>query len=144
MTAIVFYEKPGCATNARQKDLLRRAGHTVEARDLLAVPWTAEDLRRFFGTLPVAQWFNRNAPRVKSGEIAPDALDADSALALMLADPLLIRRPLLQAGGQRCTGFDPAAIDRWLGLGSTRVPEGLEVCHAGAGDSPCPAPERQR
>lgn len=29
MAHLVFYEKPGCAGNARQKALLRAAGHTL-------------------------------------------------------------------------------------------------------------------
>ncbi len=48
MTAIVFYEKPGCLTNARQRRLLEAAGHQVVRRDLLAEPWTAGRLRDFF------------------------------------------------------------------------------------------------
>ena len=49
MATIVFFEKPGCAANARQKQQLERAGHTVVARSLLTEPWTAERLRGFFG-----------------------------------------------------------------------------------------------
>jgi hypothetical protein len=38
----------------------------------------------FFGKRPVADWFNRATPRVKSGEIVPELLDANTALPLML------------------------------------------------------------
>lgn len=68
MATLTFYEKPGCQGNARQKALLRAAGHQLNVRNLLTEPWTPERLRQFFGALPVAQWFNRNAPAVKSGE----------------------------------------------------------------------------
>lgn len=115
-TTVIFYEKPGCGNNARQKQWLAAAGHTVIARDLLSEPWSAERLRAFFGELPVAEWFNRAAPRIKSGQLLPHEQDADGALALMLADPLLIRRPLLEAAGARRCGFDPVAIDAWIGL----------------------------
>lgn len=85
----------------------------------------------------MAEWFNRNAPRVKSGEVVPEALNADSAMALLLAEPLLIRRPLLEANGRRDVGFDPPRIHAWLGLGvSTQVPVS-ETC---ARSQPCPAP----
>lgn len=126
MAKVVFYEKPGCANNTRQKALLAAAGHELEARNLLTEAWTAERLRAFFGTRPVAEWFNRAAPRVKSGEIVPEAQSAASALALMQADPLFIRRPLLEAAGRREAGFDPALIEAWLGL---TPPQGdLETC----------------
>lgn len=31
MARVVFYEKPGCGTNARQKERLKAAGHEVGA-----------------------------------------------------------------------------------------------------------------
>ena len=93
MTTLIFYEKPGCTTNARQKRLLLDAGHEVIARDLLNELWTAQRLRDFFADLPVADWFNRAAPQLKSGEIDPARIDAQAALEMMLSDPLLIRRP---------------------------------------------------
>jgi len=72
MARIVFYEKPGCGNNTKQKALLAAAGHEVVARNLLAEPWTHERLLEFFGKRPVADWFNRAAPRVKDGEIVPE------------------------------------------------------------------------
>ena len=35
MAAIVFWEKPGCQGNAKQKDIMRASGHELEVRDLL-------------------------------------------------------------------------------------------------------------
>ena len=116
MAKIVFFEKPGCANNTRQKALLAGAGHEVDARNLLTEDWTAQRLRPFFGVRPVAEWFNRAAPRVKSGEVVPDRMDEADAIALMLAEPLLIRRPLLQVGNRREAGFDPDLVDEWIGL----------------------------
>lgn len=72
MATILFWEKPGCSGNARQKALLSASGHTIVARSLLAELWTAERLRPFFGARPVAEWFNRASPRVKSGEVRPE------------------------------------------------------------------------
>jgi nitrogenase-associated protein len=63
MARIVFYEKPGCGNNTKQKVLLAAAGHEVIARNLLTEPWTQERLLEFFGARPVAEWFNRAAPR---------------------------------------------------------------------------------
>ncbi len=128
MAHIRFYEKPGCATNARQRAMLRHAGHTVEALDLLTEPWTAARLGPFFVGLPVNQWFNRASPRVKSGEVDPFAVDAATAMALLLADPLLIRRPLVEAGDWRCAGFDAAVVDRAVGLQLQDANASIEGC----------------
>ena len=35
MAKIIFYEKPGCGGNARQKALLLASGHELEVRNLL-------------------------------------------------------------------------------------------------------------
>src|SRR6266702_4591001 len=115
MATITFYQKPGCKTNARQKQLLEAAGHIVSAKSLLTEPWTDERLRQFFGSTPVVSWFNPSAPRIKSGEIDPAAFDASAALAILVGDPLLIRRPLVEATGQRCAGFDREPVTSLLG-----------------------------
>jgi len=130
MTHLVFFEKPGCGGNARQRAALLAAGHTLEQRNLLTTEWTAESLLAFLAPLPVADWFNRAAPRVKNGEVNPDTIDREAALLLLIAEPLLIRRPLMQRtdNGTRHVGFDTAAVDSWVGLGtnpaSSRTLEG--------------------
>ncbi|MDD2704184.1 MAG: hypothetical protein PHU07_02470 [Acidocella sp.] len=141
MASIVFYEKPGCTTNTRQKQLLADAGHTVISRSLLTEAWTAARLQAFFDDMPVSSWFNQAAPTVKSGAVNPMAVDAATALGLMLADPLLIRRPLLEIGEQRCAGFEPAQLSARLGLqlnADGRItPEG---CSHSTRLTPCPPP----
>ncbi|GFO70304.1 hypothetical protein GMLC_38830 [Geomonas limicola] len=116
MATITYFTKLGCQTAAKQVEALRQAGHQVEVRDLLAEPWDAAQLTSYFGDLPVAQWFNPNSPRVKAGEIDPAAYDAAAALELMRADHLLIRRPLMESGGTRMCGFDPARVHAWIGF----------------------------
>lgn len=141
MTRIVFYEKPGCGGNARQRALLEAAGHRLERRNLLAEPWTPASLLRFLAPLPVAAWFNRAAPRVTSGEVVPESLDREAALALLLAEPLLIRRPLMaRPDGATLVGFETEAVQRFVGLaavpaatGEVRpLPASLEGCAAAA------------
>ena len=139
MATITFFEKPGCKTNARQKTMLEAAGHIVVARSLLTEPWTAKRLRGFFGSTPVTSWFNPAAPRIKSGEIDPAAVDAVAALAIMLDDPLLIRRPLVEIGEQRCAGFDREPVTSLLG-GPTD-PD-VEKCSRPEAPTPCLDPVR--
>ncbi|WP_374276657.1 ArsC/Spx/MgsR family protein [Azonexus sp.] len=139
MPTITFYEKPGCKGNLRQKTLLAAAGHTVQAKNLKTEAWTADRLLAFVGKLPVAEWFNRAAPAVKSGEIVPENLDPETALKLLLANPLLIRRPLMEVGDERMVGFDVAAVDAWIGLKNVELPAGdIEACvHGPEGHGRC-------
>ncbi len=124
MVEVVFYQKPGCRTNAKQIGSLREAGHAVVVRDLLREPWTAERLLSFLGEMPVSGWFNTASPRVKSGAVDPRALDGEAAMALLLADPLLIRRPLIEAEGRRGAGFEGEPAATLLGPAALRVPQG--------------------
>ncbi len=131
MTHLVFYEKPGCGGNARQRAVLVAAGHTLERRNLLATDWTANSLLAFLAPLAVPDWFNRASPRVKSGEVSPERLDREAALDLLLKDPLMIRRPLMQRtdNNTRRVGFDTAAVQAWVGLGTPSASAGsLEGC----------------
>jgi len=116
MAVVHFYEKPGCLGNKRQREMLLAAGHVVFIYDLLQQPWSEEPnkLRSFFGDLPVAEWFNRNAPAVKNGEVVPESLGEKQAIELMIADPVLIRRPLLEVNRKRYAGFEAEFVKTTL------------------------------
>ena len=141
MAVVLFWEKPGCANNARQKALLAASGHEVVARSLLTEPWDEARLRAFFGDRPVADWFNRASPRVKSGEVRPETMTDTGALAAMLADPLLIRRPLIEVGDRREVGFDRDLIAAWIGLRDSETAPGEACPRTDPAHAPCPAPE---
>ena len=69
MAVIQFFTKIGCLTAQKQIALLQEAGHQIVLQDLLAHPWTSEELRSYFGSLSVQEWFNPNATRIKTGEL---------------------------------------------------------------------------
>ena len=54
-------------------------------------------------------------------------------LHLLLENPLLIRRPLMEivrgTATERCVGFDPVVVDAWIGLNHVGFSAGnLESC----------------
>lgn len=129
MATVEFYEKPDCINNAKQKKLLRDAGHKVIEHNLIAEPWTPERLKPFFGDTPISEWFNPSAKAMKLGVIRPDCYTESQALRLLACDPMLIRRPLMKVGEAYAAGFDPVSVKAWIGLdaqGATR--EELETC----------------
>jgi nitrogenase-associated protein len=128
MATVYFYEKPGCINNTRQKKLLAAAGHQVVALNILTEPWQQDRLRAFFGERAMRDWFNYSAPALKYGEIDPDKLTEQQALALMAENPLLIRRPLMQVGDSLMAGFDQQAVDSWIGLKENETAQNLESC----------------
>ena len=132
MANLIFWEKRGCLGNAGQKALLRASGHLLDVRDLREEVWTPARLRPFFGDRPIAAWFNPRAPKVVRREVRPETLDEAEALAMLVAEPLLIRRPLLAVAGPGrsglacASGFDPAWIE--AATGAPMVGEGGETC----------------
>ena len=116
MAKVIFWEKPGCKGNAKQKEILFASGHELDVRNLLTEAWTEEALAAFFGKRPVAEWFNPTNPQVKSGEIVPAQVTAEDALRMMVAEPLLIVRPLMQVGNERLAGFQVEQVHNWIGL----------------------------
>lgn len=122
---ILFYEKPGCINNTKQKKMLMEAGHDVVALSLPEETWTEDRLRAFFGDKPVNEWFNMAAPGIKSGEIIPTDFDEVSALKAMTIEPLLIKRPLIDCEWGKVSGFDNEMVDKLINYKDT---SGLHAC----------------
>lgn len=106
MAKIIFFEKPGCINNTKQKELLTLAGHHVTAVNILKHKWDYEQLTEFFNGNTQSQWFNKNAPMIKNGFIDPQSMTDAELLQKMLENPLLINRPLMQIGKEKIVGFD--------------------------------------
>lgn len=123
MAKVIFYEKTGCVNNTKQKEILTMAGHSVEAINLVTYNWTKEELVSFFQDLPVKDWFNKNAPSVSSGETIPEKFTAEAALEAMLADHLLIRRPLMVIGNKKMVGFNKEELDQLIGITNATEPK---------------------
>jgi nitrogenase-associated protein len=114
MKFVIFYEKPGCLTNEKQKQTLRDAGYRVIARDLLNHGMSEEELHKFFKKMPVTKWFNPNAPEVKNGKINPVDFDEKTALTLVTNNPILLRRPLMIIGDKKLCGFNQWFIEKTM------------------------------
>lgn len=105
MADIIFYEKPGCINGEKQKAILAAAGHSLHCLDILNFPWTREKLLAFVvGKNPV-DMMNHTAPAVKNGDIIPKQLTFNEAIEMMLEDPILIKRPLVEVDGMMIQGF---------------------------------------
>jgi nitrogenase-associated protein len=111
MKFVIFYEKPGCSTNSKQKQSLERAGCILIVKNLLENEMSLEELSTYLENRPVHEWFNPNAPALKNGEIDPYNYKKEEALALLFYNPILIRRPLISIEGHKICGFDKKKIE---------------------------------
>ncbi|MBC8207738.1 MAG: hypothetical protein H8E79_01030 [Desulfobulbaceae bacterium] len=115
MADIIFFEKPGCINGEKQKAILRAAGHTLHGLDILNYPWTQEKLLGFVGGKEPMDMMNRTAPAIKKGEIVPERLTFSEAVAMMLVNPILIMRPLIEVDGLNIQGFTDPRLKPYLG-----------------------------
>jgi len=116
MNIVIFYEKPGCSTNKKQKRLLRNAGFTLIERSVLEHGLSKGELYSFFHRKPVQEWFNPNAPQIKRGMINTKNLSEKEAINLLFIEPILIKRPLMLIKGQRLFGFDQMKLEDLLNV----------------------------
>ena len=65
-------------------------------------------LRRWVGQVGWERLLNRSGTTFRTlPDSEKEGIDEDKAVTLMLAQPSMIRRPVLEAGGELLVGFDP-------------------------------------
>ncbi len=115
MADIIFYEKPGCINGEKQKAILLAGGHSLRCLDILNFPWKREKLLAFvMGKNPV-EMMNQTAPAIKRGKIVPKQLTFNEAVDMLLLDPILIKRPLIEVDGMAIQGFLDSRLKPYLG-----------------------------
>ncbi len=90
-------------------------GVELEERDFFADPLSEQELRELIGDRPASHVFSWNSPSFKKLGLSREDLDDDRLIQLMLDEPRLIRRPLVQVGGEVFVGTDKEAMRRALG-----------------------------
>lgn len=111
-----FYEKTGCSGNAKQKELLKSHNISFSVKSLLDTSWSKESLGEFFKGLDIKDIFNPFAPQIRDKEIDINSLSKDEAIELMIKNPILIKRPLLDINGVKVCGFDIEKINELLNV----------------------------
>lgn len=109
-----FYEKTGCSGNAKQKELLKSHNISFSVKSLLDTSWSKETLSEFFKGLETKDIFNPFAPQIRDKQIDINTLSKDEAINLMIKNPILIKRPLLDINGVKICGFDIEKINKLL------------------------------
>ena len=90
---------------------LLQKGVELYERDFFADRLSEQELRGLIATHPVSEVFSWKSPSFKKLGVRREELDDDRLVALMLEEPRLIRRPLLQVGSDLIVGADKAALE---------------------------------
>ena len=112
---MILYGIRNCDTVKKARAWLDGRGVAYEFHDYKVAGIDAARLRAWVGEFGWEKVLNRAGTTFRK---LPDAdkagLDAEKAMALMLAQPSMIKRPLLDLGGRRLLGFAPAEWEEAL------------------------------
>ena len=114
--SMLFLEYPKCTTFKKAKKLLNDHGAKFEDRDIKEKNPTAEELKTWYqkSGLPLKRFFNTSGMLYKSMQLKdrlPD-MSEEEQLALLAADGMLVKRPLLIKGDTVLVGFKEAEWER--------------------------------
>lgn len=115
MTATMYGIK-NCDTVAKARKWLEAHGHAYDFHDYKTQGIDRPRLKAWVEELGWEVLLNRTGTTFrKLDEADKQNLDADKAIGLMLAQPSMIKRPVLDLGDRRLVGFKPALYEGALG-----------------------------
>ncbi|GEM_PF-441131 len=82
------------------KAWLSLSGADVELRDFFEFPFTESELRTLLGERLPSEQFSWNSPSWRQLGLNREDLSEDNLVGLMLTEPRLIRRPLIEINGK--------------------------------------------
>lgn len=107
---MILYGLPSCDTCRKARKALESAGHSVDFRDIRAVPLSAAERDAFLADFGEAL-INRRSTTWRG---LSDAERAAAPGDLLDAHPALMKRPVLEDGTQRTLGWDKDVQAAWL------------------------------
>jgi regulatory protein spx len=82
----------------------------LDDRDYAKNPLSRDDLEELFRGRDPRDFINPKSPAFKTLGLKGKTLTADQAIALMVREPSLLKRPLVIAGKKLIAGFDRDAL----------------------------------
>lgn len=112
---LTLYGIPNCDTVKKARAYLDGRGLNYHFHDYKKAGVTAADLERWSEVVGWERLLNKAGTTFKK---LPDAdkanIDAAKAIALMVANPSMIKRPVVEGGKTLLVGFAPAVYDAEL------------------------------
>jgi arsenate reductase (glutaredoxin) len=107
---VTMYHNPRCNTSRRTLALLREKGVEPQIVEYLKTPPSAVELKRILGRLKMpASKLVRKKEAAAAG-IDPKALSEDALIEAMVANPIVIERPIVVSGGKAALGRPPETV----------------------------------
>ena len=110
--SIVIYHNPRCSKSRQTLELLRSQGHEPVVIEYLKTPPSTQELEQILDALgmePRALLRTGEKAYREKGLDHPE-LDRSSLISAMIADPVLIERPIVLANGKAAIGRPPERV----------------------------------
>lgn len=112
---LILYGIPNCDTVKKARAWLDGRGHTYAFHDYKRAGIDEARLRTWIDAVGWEALLNRAGTTFrKLAEADKAGLDADKAVALMMAQPSMVRRPVVEFDGALLVGFKP---EIWVAAG---------------------------
>lgn len=109
---VQFLHKPSCTTCRKARAYMEQRGFGMHFRDLGKDRLSAAELEKLIGDRDHKQFLNTRNQLYRTKKMKDHPPSRAEAIRMMAAEPNLIRRPVIVAGGRVVLGFDQDGIDR--------------------------------
>jgi Spx/MgsR family transcriptional regulator len=109
---VKFLQKPSCTTCRKARSYMEKRGFGMEFRDLGKERLSSAELEKLIGDRDHTEFLNTRNELYRRKNMKENPPSRAEAIQMMAAEPNLIRRPVILAGGRVVLGFDKDGIDR--------------------------------
>ena len=109
---VTIYHNPRCSKSRQTLALLEKRGIAPRVVDYLKTPPSAAELKTILKILGLKprDLMRKGEPRYAELGLKDRDLDDDALIALMVANPILIERPIVVSGGKAALGRPPESV----------------------------------
>ena len=109
---VTIYHNPRCSKSRQTLALLEKRGIAPRVVDYLKTPPSAAELKTILKQLGLRprDLLRKGEPLYAELGLKDRDLDDDALIALMVANPILIERPIVVSGGKAAIGRPPESV----------------------------------
>lgn len=109
---VTIWHNPRCSKSREALALLRGRGIEPTIVEYLKAPPDRAEIARVLGLLAIAprDLMRRGEPAYKARNLADPSLGDDALIDALAAEPVLIERPVVLAGGRAALGRPPEKV----------------------------------
>ena len=107
---VTIYHNPRCSKSRTTLALLQEKGVEPEVVEYLNTPPSADELKRILAMLGIGPRDLMRNKEAKEAGLDDQSLGDDALIAGMVANPIVIERPIVVSGGKARIGRPPESV----------------------------------